>query len=1148
MANSGFKMYGLSEEIWNKKYRYQGTEKIKKDDCIEESWKRVATSIAEQEEDSEYWAQEFYKILTDFKFLPGGRILANAGTSRDEVTMFNCYVMNNIPDSIDGIFDTVKDSALTQKQGGGVGYDFSTLRPSGSHIKGCEAESSGPLSFMQVLDSTCRTIMSAGQRRGAQMGVMRCDHPDIEAFIAAKRGNNSLQMFNLSVAITDKFVEAVKNNENWELVFDGDVYKTIRATELWDSIMKSTYDYAEPGFLLIDRINEMNNMYYCEDIRATNPCVTDDTWVQTDKGPLQVKDLINCEFTARINGVDYPATKDGFFKTATKQVVELETKDGFKIKLTQDHKVKKITKLTRDVIETEWVEVGTLSEEDSVLLNNHKDNISWSGINKYKEKDGYLMGLLIGDGSFSEEQAVLSVWKDKNIQNDEDLKKTGAYSMMQVVDDAVVDLNKRSDFTGWHEIKGRSEYRLSLSAITEIAKDLDVVQGNKIITDEIEKSSSDFYKGFIKGMFDADGSVQGTQEKGISVRLAQSNLKNLEAMQRMLMRLGINSKIYKNRREAGQKMLPDGKGGEKLYDVKAEHELVISKENLIKFNDVVGFNNIEKQNKLNDLIQDFKREPNRERFVSQVKSISELSSEDVYDVQVPGINSFDGNGIVCHNCGEQPLPPYGACLLGSLNLTRFVSAPFTKNAKINFKEIEKITKIAVRLLDNVIDMSNYPLAAQRFEAESKRRMGLGITGLADLLIFMGQKYGSAESLKTSEKIMKTITCAAYEASVELSKEKGAFPKFDANQYVTGEFIKTLPEKLKSDIAIHGLRNSHLTSIAPTGTISLLAGNISSGLEPIFAFKYTRKIRNKGEDDISEVEVSDYAYRMYREFLGVDDLQENELPEYFISSDGVTPTQHVDVQVALQKWVDSSISKTINVPADYDFEDFKDIYMQAAEKGLKGCTTFRPSEHIAGVLIKSEDKKIEKSKKEEPTIIVNNNYVKDRPRELEGTTYKIKTPLSPDALYVTVNDMIEDDGRRRPYELFINTKNLQHFSWIVAMTRLISAVFRHEPEPRFLVQELKSIYDPNGGYFSDGGYVPSLAADIGRVIEKHLNKIGIIKDDKKIVEDAQEIPSEKTSSKKDDDARYMFCPQCSEKSLISAENCLKCLSCGYSKCG
>ena len=463
-AGAGF--YDIATEIWNRKYRYMGNQKdIPEDKTIEDTLHRVARAVAANEQDARLWESKFEEILIPHYFLPGGRIIANAGTQRTEVTMFNCYVMNNIEDSIEGIFDTVKDSAVTQKQGGGVGFDFSSLRPKDSHIKGCESKSSGPISFMQVLDSTCRTIMSAGQRRGAQMGVMRCDHPDIEQFITAKRGNAALQMFNLSVAITEKFIHAVKHNEDWELSFNGQVHKTIRATELWDLIMKSTYDFAEPGFILMDKINEMNNLYYCETIAATNPC------------------------------------------------------------------------------------------------------------------------------------------------------------------------------------------------------------------------------------------------------------------------------------------------------------------------------------------------------------------------------------------GEQPLPPFGACLLGSLNLTKFVKNPFEDNAEIDYDLMREVTRTAVRFLDNVVDISGYPLTQQRDEARRKRRMGLGITGLADMLIFLGIRYGSAKSIEVASEVMKTISHESYEASIGIAKEKGSFPLLEEAKFCRGKHVEKLPEEIRAGIKKFGLRNSHLTSIAPTGTISLLAGNVSSGLEPVFAFKYNRRIRN-----------------------------------------------------------------------------------------------------------------------------------------------------------------------------------------------------------------------------------------------------------------------------------------------------------------
>ncbi len=743
----------ISRHIWDVKYRFRrGTEVV--DGSIEDSWRRVAKATAAQEADPARWEAAFYEALAGFRFLPGGRVLANAGTARDCTTMFNCYVMGTIQDSIEGIFDTVKESALTQKQGGGVGFDFSTIRPRGSHIEGVDSPASGPLSFMNVMDATCRTIMSAGQRRGAQMGIMRCDHPDIEDFIEAKRQDGVLRMFNLSVAVTDDFMAAVEADGDWDLVFGGTVYRTIKARGLWDKIMRSTYDFAEPGVFMVDRVNQLNNLSYCETIAATNPC------------------------------------------------------------------------------------------------------------------------------------------------------------------------------------------------------------------------------------------------------------------------------------------------------------------------------------------------------------------------------------------GEQPLPPYGACLLGSLNLTRFVTNPFGKKAKVDLAGLAATTAVAVRFLDNVIEFSNYPLERQREEAISKRRMGLGITGLADMLIMLGLRYGSPEAAACAEEIMRTITVAAYGASADLAAERGAFPLFSAEHYLATPFIQQLPESVREKIARNGIRNSHLTSIAPTGTISLLAGNVSSGIEPVFAFHYVRRIREGQEDQTADHEVMDYAYAEYCRQFGRPS-SDDQLPPAFVTADGVTPTEHIDMQAALQRHVDSSISKTINVPTDFPFDQFEDIYRQAYRKGLKGCTTFRPSEYITGVLIRKEEPEAPKP----PTV----DTPPRRPEVLHGTTYKVKTPLSKDAFYVTINDICEGEICR-PYEIFVNTKNLQHYSWVVAMTRLISAVFRREPNPSFLVEELVSIYDPNGGYFSNGEYVPSLPAEIGRLLASHLRSLGIMPDTQAAAPKEEEAMAVSLA------AAGPRCPMCNAPGLQKKEGCLVCPHCGFSKCG
>lgn len=559
----------ISEQIWDMKYRHKDEDKNPLDDYVTDTWWRIANQLAEPETDQVYWAEQFYSALEDFKFLPAGRITAGSGTGRD-VTLFNCFVMGTIPDSMSGIFEMLKEAALTMQQGGGIGYDFSTIRPKGALVRGVAADASGPLTFMDCWDSMCRTVMSAGSRRGAMMATMRCDHPDIMDFIHAKHDAARLRMFNMSVLVTDGFMDAVADDEMWDLVFDGTYYHSVRARDLWDAIMRSTYESAEPGVIFIDRINHLNNLRYCETISSTNPC------------------------------------------------------------------------------------------------------------------------------------------------------------------------------------------------------------------------------------------------------------------------------------------------------------------------------------------------------------------------------------------GEQPLPPYGACLLGSINMSRLVRDPFSSAAHVDDVELARLVRLAVRMMDNVVDASKFPLPAQESEAKAKRRIGLGVTGLADALAMCRAKYGSDQAVDLVDTWMQMIDELAYRASVDLAIEKGAFPLFDADQLLgAGTHASTLPDSVQGRIRAHGLRNALLTSVAPTGTISLYAGNVSSGIEPIFAHAYTRKVT---ADDGSkfEEEVVDYAVAQFRKLFPGEPL-----PDYFATAQELSPLDHVRIQAAAQRHVDSSISKTVNCPEDISFEDFCEVYMAAWEAGCKGCTTYRPNDITGSVLTASD---------------------------------------------------------------------------------------------------------------------------------------------------------------------------------------------------
>ncbi len=1025
-----------SMDIWDKKYRLKTKNGQAVDEAIDDTYKRVARALADvetTEEKRELWNERFLWALRQGA-IPAGRIISNAGAQayKPSTSTINCTVSGTITDSMDDILQKVHEAGLTLKAGCGIGYEFSTLRPRGAFVAGAGAYTSGPLSFMDIYDKMCFTVSSAGGRRGAQMATFDIGHPDVLEFIRAKREDGRLRQFNLSLLITTEFMEAVRHDRPWHLAFpltrkevEADnidltdsntviwrnfpynapylsneqgqvackIYRTIRARRVWDVIMSSTYDYAEPGFILIDKVNEMNNNWFCENVRATNPCVTTDTWVHTAQGPRQVSDLIGQAFLARVDGRDHASSAAGFFKTATKAVVSLETTEGYKLRLTADHRVRRVSRFDRYHTDTQWCEAGKLLPGDRVLLNDHSSNTTWSGA--YTREQGYLMGLLVGDGCLKQDKAVLSVWQPAAAVN-------GAPPQLSAATRAVMDsalaaaqtLPHRNDFTGWLPVAGRGEFRLATAAIKHLAEELGMAPGGKAITGAMERSSSDFHRGFLRGLFDADGSVQGNQQKGASVRLSQSDLPILEATQRMLLRLGIVTRIYRDRRPAGTSNLPDGKGGTASYNIKAQHELVISGSNLETFARNVGFTDSDKMQRLQQTLDRYQRKLNHERYVARVEKVAAHGTEDVYDVQVPGINTFDAAGLHSHNCGEQPLPPYGSCLLGSINLTNFVLEPFTDQARFDWDNFRKTVAIFTRMLDNVVEINGLPLPGQEAEIRNKRRHGMGYLGLGSAITMLRMRYGAKESLQFTERVSRELAIEGWKTALDLSLEKGPAPIMEQDFLVNEAMLVQRPEmkvdgwhvgdtikgkvlhakysrymeqvaefepELVAELAQVGARFTHHSSIAPTGTISLsLANNASNGIEPSFAHQYSRNVIREGRKTKEKIDVFSYELLAYRQLINAkaSPLSKREgeiLPEYFVSAEDISPKEHVDVQAAAQKWIDSSISKTANVPTDFAYEDFKDIYLYAYEQGLKGCTTFRFNpEAFQGVLVKEQD--------------------------------------------------------------------------------------------------------------------------------------------------------------------------------------------------
>jgi ribonucleoside-diphosphate reductase alpha chain len=1162
---------------------------------------RVARTIARcdlrydaPEETVEELAREFYMLMTRRKFEPNSPTLMNAGRPLGQLSA--CFVLpvdDALANGESGIYDTLKSMALVHQSGGGTGFSFSRLRPSGDIVKSTTGVASGPVSFMSLYDSSTEVVKQGGTRRGANMGILRVDHPDILDFIDCKQDITKITNFNISVAVTDAFMNAVERDEEYDLFSprtDG-VVGRLRAREVWDKIVSNAWRTGEPGVFYIDRANHYNPVPHLGSYEATNPCVTGDTWVHTAEGPRQVRDLLEQPLSVRVDGVDHATGERGFFRTGTKPVVRLRTVEGYSLRLTSDHRVRRVSRRTRWVTETEWCEAGQLRADDLVVLHDHRAGAEWIGSGTREQ--GYLLGLLVGDGTLKADKAVLSVWESAAAANGPaGGLPAGVQAVMQEALAAARSLSHRADFDGWHTVAGRGEYRLALGSLRSLALEAGMSPGDKAITPRIEQASSGFYVGFLRGLFDADGSVQGSQAKGVSVRLAQSDLARVEAVQRMLLRLGIASRIYAERRPAGFSVLPDGRGGTARYATQPQHELVISGESLARFAEVVGFADTDKFARLHAALGQYRRKLNRERFTARVASVDGDGVEDVYDVQVPGVNAFDANGFYAHNCGEQPLLAYDVCNLGSVNVGAFfrddVPAEAPWYEKVDWKEYRRVVRLATHFLDNVIDANQYPLPQIHDLAQRIRRIGLGVMGFADLLVRLGVPYNSEEGVEIGRRIMEFMDEESKKESERLASGRGTFPEWEQSIWGPDDTCARAPngDRIRP---MRRLRNCNVTTVAPTGTISILAG-CSSGIEPLFAVAFMRNQAGVRMPDVNE----DFV-RIAREGgWHSDELMQRiaeeghihfpevpaEVQRAFVTAHDITPEWHVRMQGGFQEHVDSAISKTTNFPTEATVDQVREIYELAFRLGCKGVTVYRDGSRDNQVLstgktqspaqgaeagakiaqaaerIATLEKELEAARgaadrlRQEAQTATMRRHKRKRPNVLKGSTRKMNSPLGD--VYVTINE----DEANTPFEVFAALGKAGSIAMadVEAIGRLISLALRFGIPVQDIYQQLRGISSDRAVGFGLNK-VLSLPDAIAQAIElREQEKAGIQQELMPV------MPAESVSGAAaqpsfllplngyDPGETFMgTCPDC-QGQLEFAEGCMKCHICGYSECG
>ncbi len=917
----GWDFTELQRDIYNAKYRHGN-----------ESFQNFVARVGMDN-------REMMKLLLNKKFIPAGRILAGIGAQSEDnkVSLANCHVLPVVEDTRVAIFGGALDLAMTFGAGGGQGVNISDLRPRGSKVRNSARTSTGAVSFMEIFDVTAKSIGGDG-RRSALMISMRVDHPDIEEFISVKTNSDKITGANISVMVTDDFMQAVENDTDFDLTFTvgatgEEIVKTVRAKELFRKLAKNNYDYAEPGILYWDEAKNYNLMSFDDEyqLAGTNPCQPKGEYILTKDGFKKIEDIVDKVY---LEGNEYDSTP--MFKTGHKEVYSVELENGSIIRMTDNHK---ITTPNGDV------ELRNLTVGDKVSVDYHPIhdfNIDYLDNNNSEYKKGVLLGWLIADGSIFN--------KNDNKGYVEFIVGENEFEVKHWLEELIKEYDSEFKFIPHYQkpntcLYGRVHKQENR---TKLFHDLGIVDRYDKFNVDFYDMSKDMKLGLLRALFTCDGS---SRCEGIST-LYSINKSFLYHVQRLLKEFGVYSTITLHNNERSYTSI-DGK----VRNNSATYKIGVYDADFKNIGFLTNYKNhtmLESRDN-NSTVMDSKKKS------LAIKSIEYDGIEDVYDITVDKVHHYNTNGLIVHNCGEQPLPAHASCNLGSINLSNLVKNPFTENASLDFDELRRITRLGIIYLDEVLDINApyLPLVEQQKQSMAWRQIGLGVMGFSDMLIKLGIHYDSKDALAIANQLGKEIFEEAVLTSLDRAKELGAFPKCKPDKLAESPMLRSFTKEIREEIAKHGLRNSHLVTIAPTGSISNLIG-VSSGIEPHFALSYTRKTESiSSEDTYYTVNAP-----IVEEYLEIHPEHRGNLPDYFITSMELPYMARIKMQAKWQRYVDTAISSTINLPQDTTIEQVEDLYMKAWKWNLKGITVFRDGCKRAGILSTKTKKELEGKEPEE----------------------------------------------------------------------------------------------------------------------------------------------------------------------------------------